>query len=261
MWLNSIMTSATALTRVLELLDADPATVDTLDTGRGYLDLLGDEPPEHRTPALAAMRSKALPIIYERWWRPVVRVLNGIGGPDQAGEQAIARDLLGLHSGQTVLDVACGPGNFTRSFAPAVGTDGLVVGFDESATMLAKAVEQTHASQVGYVRGDARTLPFPDGTFDAVGCFLALHLIPEPFRAVREMIRVLAPGGRIAIQAPYLPGGIVPRLVDRAVNAPMGIRVFGRAEFTDAFREAGLVDVRQKITGLFQYVGARRDEG
>jgi SAM-dependent methyltransferase len=247
------MTTATALNRVIELLDTELTTVDT---GKGYLDLLGDQPPEHRTPALAAMRSKALPMIYERWWRPVVRVFNG--GSGIAGERRIANDLLGVRSGQTVLDVACGPGNFTRSFALKVGADGLVVGFDESATMLAKAVEATEASQIGYVRGDARRLPFPDGTFDAVGCFLALHLIPEPFLAVSEMVRVLAPGGRIAIQAPYLPGGVIPSLADRAVNAPLGIRAFRRTEFTDALSTAGLVDIQQKITGLFQFVGARR---
>ena len=247
------MATTTALTRVIELLDAEPATVDI---GKGYLDLLGDRPPEHRTPALAAMRSKALPMIYERWWRPVVRVFSG--GSGLADEQRIAGELLGVQNGQIVLDVACGPGNFTRSFAPAVGPDGLVVGVDESATMLAKAVERTGASQVGYVRGDARRLPFPDGIFHAVGCFLALHLIPEPFRAVHEMIRVLAPGGRIVIQAPYLPGGAIPRLADRAVNAPLGIRTFRRTEFTDAFRGAGLVDIQQQVTGLLQYVGARR---
>lgn len=243
------MTAATALSRVIELLDVEPG-----DTSKGYLDLLGDEPPERRTPALAAMRSKALPLIYERWWRPVVRLMNGGAGID--GERRIAHQLLNVRSGQTVLDVACGPGNFTRSFAPLVGSAGLVVGFDESPTMLAKAVEQDNPGQIGYVRGDARSLPFADGTFDAVGCFLALHLIPEPFRAVREMIRVLAPGGRIAIQAPYRPGGIVPKVLDRTVNAPLGIRAFGRREFTDVFKAAGLVDIDQRVTGLLQYVAA-----
>lgn len=250
------MTTATALSRVIELLGVEPGSVDT---AKGYVDLLGDAPPEQRTAALSAMRSKALPMVYERWWRPMVRLLNGGAGLD--GERRIAHRLLDVQSGQTMLDVACGPGNFTRSFAPLVGADGLVVGFDESATMLAKAVEQDNPAQVGYVRGDARRLPFADGTFDAVGCFLALHLIPEPFRAVREMIRVLAPGGRIAIQAPYLPGGILPKVVDRAVNAPLGIRAFGRREFTDVFEAAGLVDVDQRITGLLQYVGATAPRG
>lgn len=247
------MTTATALSRVIGLLESEPVRVDTAS---GYLDLLGDEPPERRTPALAAMRSAGFAMIYERWWRPMVRLLAGGSGIE--GEQRIALGWLNVQSGQTVLDVACGPGNFTRSFAPRVGPEGLVVGFDESKTMLAKAVEGTTDTHIGYVRGDARTLPFPDGTFDAVGCFLALHLIPEPFRAIREMVRVLAPGGRIVLQAPYLPEGIVPTLANRVVNAPLGIRTFGRDEFTEVFRNAGLVDVQQKITGMLQYAGARK---
>lgn len=111
---------------------------------------------------------------------------------------------------------------------------------------------------MAYVRGDARRLPFADGSFDAVGCFLALHLIPEPFRALAEMIRVVAPGGRIAISAPYLPSGTLPRLIDRLVNAPLGMKTFGRTEFTEVFERAGLVDVTQKVAGVFQYVGAAR---
>lgn len=245
----------TALNRVTELLATVPSE---LDTRRGYLDLLGEAPPEHRTLALGAMRSKALPVIYERWWRPVVRLATGRGGPDQAGERRLAQELLNLRSGQTVLDVACGPGNFTRSYGSAVGPDGLVIGFDESPTMLARAVAGTDAAQIAYVRGDARQLPFADGAFDAVGCFLALHLIPEPFRALAEMIRVLAPGGRIAISAPYLPPGPLPRLVDRVVNAPLGMKTFGRTEFTTVFERAGLTDVTQQVTGLFQFVAAAR---
>jgi ubiquinone/menaquinone biosynthesis C-methylase UbiE len=111
---------------------------------------------------------------------------------------------------------------------------------------------------VAYVRGDARELPFGDGTFDAVGCFLALHLVPEPFRALAELIRVLAPGGRIAISAPCLPPGVLPRVVDRVVNAPIGLRMFGRGELTGALERAGLVEVTQLVSGLYQFVGAVR---
>jgi ubiquinone/menaquinone biosynthesis C-methylase UbiE len=247
------MDTGAALARVTGLLDPGRIT-STVDISRGYLDLLGDRPPSRRSVALAAMRSRVLPLIYERWWRPALRLVNRI---DHAGERRLAAGLLGIHSGQMVLDVACGPGNFTRSFAPAVGADGLVVGFDESATMLARAVERAD-ERIGYIRGDARDLPFPDGTFHAVGCFLALHLVPEPFRAVEEMIRVLAPGGRIAISAPYLPRGVMPRVADRVVNAPVGMRMFRRREFTDAFARAGLVDISQRVSGLYQFVGAAR---
>jgi SAM-dependent methyltransferase len=258
-------TTAT-LARVVELLDRSrvPATVDLsldlpldlpLDGAHGYLDLLGATPPSQRSVALTAMRSKALPLIYERWWRPAVRLLGGAGQP---GEAALAAELLTIRSGQTVLDVACGPGNFTRALSAAAGPDGLVVGFDESATMLDKAVAQTDDEWVGYVRGDARDLPFANGTFDAIGCFLALHLVPEPFRALQEMIRVLAPGGRIALSAPYRPAGVLPRLLDRVVNGPLGLRAFGRTEFTAVFAAAGLVDIRQRVRGLYQFVGAAR---
>jgi SAM-dependent methyltransferase len=243
----------TASHRITELLETS-----TLDDSHGYLDLLGDEPPRRQTIALAAMRSNVLPIIYERWWRPVVRVLNGRGGPSQSGEQALARDLLGLHSGQTVLDVACGPGNFTRSFAGAVGPSGLAVGLDQSATMLAKAVSETNADQVGYVRGDAMRMPFLEGSFDAAGCFLALHLIPDPFRVVHEMVRMLKPGGRIAISAPCLPDGLVPTIADRVINAPLGIRTFRRDVFPKLFAECGLVDGEAQVTGVFQFAAARR---
>ncbi len=48
-------------------------------------------------------------------------------------------------------------------------------------------------------------LPFADATFDAVCCFGALYLMPEPFRVAREMVRVLRPGGRVAILTSYAP--------------------------------------------------------
>jgi SAM-dependent methyltransferase len=243
-----------ALTRVAGLLDP-PREESALDTSKGYLDLLGERAPEKRTVALAVMRSRVLPIIYERWWRPALRVINRL---DPGEEQRFAGRLLDVHSGQLVLDVACGPGNFTRSLASAAGPEGLVVGFDESATMLGKAVDETTAPQVAYVRGDARELPFADGTFDAVGCFLALHLVPEPFRALGELIRVLGPGGRIAVSAPCRPPGRLLKVVDRVVNAPVGMRMFGRDELTGVFERAGLERITQKVTGLYQIVGAVR---
>ena len=70
----------------------------------------------------------------------------------------IARLLLGLGSGHSVLDVACGPGNFTRSFGTTVGEHGLAVGIDASETMLERGVrdlERTGVSNVCLLRGDA----------------------------------------------------------------------------------------------------------
>ena len=69
--------------------------------------------------------------------------------------------------------------------------------------MLTRAVLDNSGPRTCYVRGDAGTLPFGDETFDAVCCFGALYLMPEPFRVAHEMVRVLRPGGRVAILTSY----------------------------------------------------------
>ena len=133
----------------------------------------------------------------------------GLTGPDTAEEHRIALEMLVISPGDRVLDVACGPGNFTRDFAEAAGK-GAVVGLDASKSMLDVAVRETQASNVAYVRGDAADLPFRDGTFDAVCCFAALYLIEEPMRAIEEIVRVFAPGGRVALLSSCNRGGSCP---------------------------------------------------
>jgi ubiquinone/menaquinone biosynthesis C-methylase UbiE len=175
-----------------------------------------------------------------------------------AGERRLAQELLELAPGDTVLDIACGPGNFVRDFAKAVGRRGLVVGVDASPTMLARAVEDTRsAANVAYVRGDAVRLPFRDGAFDAVCCFAALHLFDEPLAALDAMARVLAPGGRLAILTSARTP-LTPAPVGAVVGAATGLRMFGRDEVTRALEERGFEDVRRRVTGLAQFVGARR---
>ena len=77
--------------------------------------------------------------------------------------------------------------------------------------MLEVAVRDTASGNVAYVRGDARDLPFRDGSFDAVCCFAALYLIEEPMRALAEIVRVLAPGGRVALLSSCNRGPCRPR--------------------------------------------------
>jgi hypothetical protein len=106
---------------------------------RGYLDLLPED-LESTGATQDLMTTSLVPAIYERYWRPALaRVAKGLTGPGMAEEIRIARLLLGLGPGDVVLDVACGPGNFSREFARAVGDEGLVVGVDASRTMLERA--------------------------------------------------------------------------------------------------------------------------
>jgi SAM-dependent methyltransferase len=246
-----------AIARTLPLLD--PAQrPERPDVSRGYLDLLGGEHLEPTGGAQRLMLTRALPAVYERWWRPAwSRVLRGAAAGGMRDEHRIARLLLGLTPGDGVLDVACGPGNFTREFASVIGTGGLAVGIDASPTMLARGVADTPDGEVAFVRGDAVALPFRDASFDAVCCFAALHLFAEPFVALDHMTRVLTPGGRIAIFTSCRLQSVPGQAVNELAGTRSGMRVFDRDEITGALEERGFTDVRQRIAGLTQFAGGR----
>ena len=226
----------------------------------GYLDLL-DRELESTGTTQDLMVTRLVPAIYERYWRPALgRVAKGVTGPGMAAEIKIARLLLGLSGGDFVLDIACGPGNFSREFARAVGPDGLVVGVDASRTMLERGSAELRRSALRnlvLVRASALELPFVDDSFDAVCCFAALHLFEAPFAGLDEMRRVLTPGGRIAlmtsVQRKLAPRGPAKPLAERL----SGMRVFREDEIVAALQERGFSDVHQRLSGLVQFVGGR----
>ncbi|MEV0319911.1 methyltransferase domain-containing protein [Streptomyces sp. NPDC050658] len=227
---------------------------------RGYLDLTDGGVPASTGFAQALMRTRAVPAIYEDWWRPFLGWVfkGGPSGPDMAEEHRMARRLLGVRPGSAVLDVGCGPGNFTRAFGRATGADGLAVGLDSSPSMLARAVRETHRSNVAYVCADATALPFRDESFDAVCCFAALNMFADPCTALDDMVRVLAPGGRIALLTSCRPAGTLGKAAGEVIIRSSGMRLFGPDELVGALRARGLAGVDRRIAGLTQFVWGRR---
>lgn len=228
----------------------------------GYFDLLGAASPESTGAVQDLMLTGVVPRIYERWWRPALgRAFKGVFGPGMKDEHRIARLLLGLSPRDGVLDVACGTGNFTRGFAKTVGPEGLAVGIDVSVTMLSKAVADTAAAGLGdqtaYIRGSAQDLPFVDRSFDAVCCFAALHLFADPMRALDSMTSVLTPGGRIALFTTVRGRSAPLRTFESIAGSRSGTRMFERTEVVRALEQRGFEDVRQRITGVTQFVGGR----
>jgi ubiquinone/menaquinone biosynthesis C-methylase UbiE len=106
-----------------------------------------------------------------------------------------------LHAGDRVLDAACGTGIVTRVAVQRQGHLGHVVGVDLNAGMLEVARANTPATGVpiAWRHGDVCALPFAEGQFEVVVCQQGLQFVPDPGAALREMRRVLVPGGRLAV--------------------------------------------------------------
>lgn len=117
-----------------------------------------------------------------------------------------------------VLDVATGTARLARTLFEQASFHGRLIGVDLSRKMLHQAVLATvpWSDRITFIHQDAGQLPFPDDVFDAVTCLEALEFMPDPDQVLREMVRVLRPGGiflttnRIGKDARWLPGRTYP---------------------------------------------------
>lgn len=107
---------------------------------------------------------------------------------------------LGLRGGLNVLDIGCGTGDFLRLIAPIV-SPGKAVGLDLSETMIAEATRRSteELGNLSFRVGSALDLPFQAGTFDRVTATQLLLHVPDPWKALAEMKRVLAPSGMLCV--------------------------------------------------------------
>jgi len=140
------------------------------------------------------------------------------------------------------IDVACGPGTFTRPLAARVRH---AVGVDLTPAMIEKArAEAARAgiTNIEFVCGDVYALPFAGGVADIVSCGYAVHHMLEPSRAVAEMARVLRPGGRVVINDIIVEegcDGALQNSIER-VRDPSHTTTQTAAQFRAMFHDSGL---------------------
>lgn len=159
-------------------------------------------------------------------------------------------DRLGLRPGERLLDMGCGAGRHAFE-AYRRGAD--VIAFDQDADELAgvrelfgamkDAGEVPAGAEADVKEGDALALPFGDGEFDRIVAAEVLEHIPADIQAIAELVRVLRPGGTMAVSVPrWLPEVINWKLSEDYHNTPGGhIRIYTDKELVDKVTKAGLV--------------------
>jgi SAM-dependent methyltransferase len=141
-----------------------------------------------------------------------------------------------VEAGMRVLDVACGPGHIA---AGAAAKGAKAVGIDAAEGMV--AVARARYADIGFRQGDAERLPFGDASFDAVVAGFVVNHLPRPERALAEFVRVVRPGGRVALTVWDQPGRMrLLGVLAEAVQATEGVLDPGLPSGgPDPFRFAG----------------------
>jgi demethylmenaquinone methyltransferase/2-methoxy-6-polyprenyl-1,4-benzoquinol methylase len=159
-------------------------------------------------------------------------------------------DALAPQAGERVLDVATGTGMVAAELLARA--DCTVVGIDQSAEMLAAArarFARQDGDRVRLLEGQAEALPFADGSFDALSFTYLLRYVEDPPATLRELARVVRPGGRIASLEFGVPSALAARAAWRLYTA-VGLPALGRL-FSREWYEVGRF-LGPSIRGFYQ---------
>jgi len=171
----------------------------------------------------------------------------------------------GIHTGQSVLDVAGGAGEPSLTIAERVGPNGSVMCTDAIAEMVEAARREANRrglQNVQFQQCPADSLPFPDNSFDVVVSRLGAMFFPDSLGSMREMLRVLKPGGSLTFAVwyksdvnpfCYLVSGVMDQHIKAPApdpNAPNAFRFAERGKLADVMKRAGAIDVRDEVVSF-----------
>ncbi len=204
---------------------------------RKWIHLLQDAMDDKQKSRLYFNRHSSTGINRNGYWRVDYRITSEI--------------LMGENV-KRLVDVGCGNGAFLARFASLVPAAKLT-GLDLSHEMVLRSRERLPDADI--VEGDAESMPFPDGVFDAVTCHMSIHHHPHPERSLREMHRILAKDG-IAVIDELTGPAWARKALNRAFQKwPTGDHaVYSRREMEQMLEDAGFKDIESRLITPFSYV-------
>jgi demethylmenaquinone methyltransferase / 2-methoxy-6-polyprenyl-1,4-benzoquinol methylase len=247
----------------------DPAPVDTEPEHQAGAVVTG--PPAEAQDSRDAAAAADVASIFDE----IAPVYDRLGSILSLGMERRWRDAVvqsaGIRAGDAAIDVAAGTGRLAAVLADRVGPFGHVVAVDLSPRMVERGQAHTRdLVQLEFVVGDALALPVPDARFDAATISFGLGTLPDLAAGLRELRRVVRPGGRVVCLEPTMPwprwwGRVYHRSARRL--APLAVSVAGRREayrrlallvknvpdvetLADLMRAAGLVEVAHRRLGV-----------
>lgn len=163
-------------------------------------------------------------------------------------------EMANLQQNEKLIDIACGTGLVTFPAAEQLGPGGFVLATDISDGMINKGrelAEEKNYHNIQFARMDAEELAVPDHEYDVALCALGLMYFPDPVKALKEMYRVLKPGGRAAAavwgQRDHCGWSAVFEIVDKRVKSevcPMFFNLGNRDVLKRSFEAAGFSDIQ-----------------
>lgn len=169
------------------------------------------------------------------------RLLAGLMNLVHGAEYRAVAEILNIGPADRLVEIGCGSGYFLRAYGASATA---VAGLDHSPDMVALAGRKNRhraaAGEADIRQGDAGRLPWDEGQFTAAAAIATFMFWPEPLQALREIHRVLSPGGRLAIGLGWNADDGVDH---RAHVKKHGIRLYSGREMKTLFAEAGFTDI------------------